>query len=65
MVELELNGFLEEDEEYSNVPKLCPKCGQKLQKTDALKLCNILFVFCPAILTSKEQCRWCCIFELP
>jgi len=64
MVQLEISGWVENDEKYTNVPINCPKCGSKLHKTDALKLCNILFVYCIAG-ELKNHCGWCEIFELP
>jgi hypothetical protein len=64
MVILEINGWVDEGEEFTNVPTHCPKCGNKLQKTDALKLVNILFVWCPSRLTA-HHCGWCEIYELP
>jgi NAD-dependent DNA ligase len=57
MVQLEIDGWVEEGKEATNVPTHCPKCGHKLQKTDALKLVNILFVWCPVTLMSGN-CRW-------
>jgi hypothetical protein len=64
MIVLEISGWAEEGEEFTNVPKVCPKCGNKLQKTDALKLVNILFVWCPIRLGFKS-CMWSEIYELP
>ena len=63
MVLLEISGWVEDGEEFTNVPKKCPKCGGKLHKTDALKLCNILFVYCDANHLSISH--WCEIFSLP
>ena len=61
---LEISGWVDDGEEFTNVPHVCPKCGGKLTKVDALKICNTLLVMC------KEQrlihpCRWCEIYELP
>jgi hypothetical protein len=59
-VKLKVKGWIEEDgEAYSNVPKVCPKCRGKLWKTDALGLCNILWVGCRNL-----KCRWSEIYEL-
>ena len=53
-VKIIVNGWLDSDkDEYSNVLIFCPKCGAKLHKTDALSLCNILFVYCST---------WGCLF---
>jgi hypothetical protein len=59
MVLLEIKGFVEEDEEPTNVIKKCPKCGSDMWKTDALKLLNQLVVGC-----KNTRCRYCVIYEL-
>jgi len=60
MPKIDIKGWIEEDdkEPYSNIPVKCPKCGEKLRKTDILQLCGILMVWCPI-----STCRWCDIFE--
>jgi hypothetical protein len=63
-IELEISGWSEEGEDYTNVPKVCSKCGGKLHKTDALKLCNILFVYCDEGKL-HNLCRWCQAYYLP
>ena len=63
-IELLISGWAETSEDYTNVPKVCPKCGGKLHKTDALKLCNILFVYCEENKL-HNPCRWCQAYYLP
>ena len=58
-IKLKVSGWIEEGEQYSNVPKICEKCGSKLRVTDALHLCNILMVWCP-----NYKCRKCEIYEV-
>ena len=41
------------------VPIFCPKCGRKLHKTDAGRLCGIIFVYCNGPQLTKDSCRWC------
>ena len=51
---LEINGWIEnENEKYSNIPKVCPKCGSELWKTDALQTCGIYWIGCKNL-----KCRW-------
>ena len=59
-IKLILKGWIEKDnEEYTNVPKICPKCGRKLGHTDALSLCGWYFVYCP-----YYGCRYAELYEL-
>jgi hypothetical protein len=60
MVELEINGWSDNEEEYTNVPRKCPKCGGDLWKTDALRILNELVVGC-----KDTRCRWVEIYTLP
>lgn len=71
-VMIEISGWCEEGEEFTNVPKVCPRCGSKLTKVDALKTSsNFLFVFCAnGKLPDKEgykvkPCLWCECYKLP
>ena len=53
-IKLEVKGWIENDEEeYTNIPKVCPKCGSRLWRTDALSLCNVYLVGC-----KDSKCRW-------
>jgi hypothetical protein len=56
-VHLEMSAWVEDGEEYSNIPRVCPVCKGRLVKVDALSLCNTLFVYCKGSL-SKGSC-WC------
>jgi len=59
-VKLKVSGWIEDDkEEYSNIPKKCPKCGRKLKVTDSSRLCGIIMVYC-----SWYKCRWVEIYEV-
>ena len=60
MPKIKIKGWIEEDdkEPYTNIPKRCKYCGEKMRKTDALQTCGILMVYCP-----ESTCRWCIIFE--
>jgi len=54
MKKILIKGWLNENEnKYTNVPLVCPKCGAKLKHTDALQECNWYLVFCP-----NYRCRW-------
>lgn len=58
MPKIEVNAWLDADNsKFSNVPTICPKCYGKLRQIDAIKLCGILFIWCP-----KLTCRWCDIY---
>lgn len=59
-VKLIFKGWVEadDDELYTNVKKVCPKCGKKLSKTDALKYCGIIFVYC-----MDSKCRFAEVYE--
>jgi len=58
-IKLKIKGWIEDGEQYSNIPNKCPKCEGKLWRTDALSLCNILMVGC-----KDSTCRWCRIYSL-
>ena len=52
--------WVEEDKEpFTNVPVKCPVCNSKMIRTNALKLINLLFVWC-----SNSECRYALEFEL-
>lgn len=53
MPKIRIKGWVEGNEQKTNIPKICPKCGSKLHKTDSLKLCRMLFIYCP-----NTKCRW-------
>ena len=54
-----VKGWLENgEEEYTNIPTKCPKCGEKLRKVDALQSCGMYMVWCPI-----STCRWCELFK--
>jgi hypothetical protein len=53
-VKIVVNGWCEEGEAPDNIFINCPRCGKHLHKTDALKLCNLLVVYCNGFLPNKE-----------
>ena len=65
-IPVETNGWIEEgkDDNYSNIKVYCPKCGRKLHRTDASKLCGLIFVYCDSPKLSKNSCYWCELYEI-
>ena len=49
----EIEGWSEDGTIRKTIPTFCPKCGNKLHRTDASRLCGIIFVWC-----SNQSCRW-------
>ena len=58
MLKLKVKCWIEDNKEYSNIPKICKYCGVKMKVTDALRTCGLLMVWCP-----NNICRWCLMFE--
>lgn len=58
-IKLEVSGWIDKDgEQYTNIPKVCIKCGGTLWRANALQLCGIYMVGC-----KNSKCRWCEIYE--
>ena len=71
MTKIEIDGWVTSRDKHpkTGIPRLCPKCGGKLHKTDASRLCGIIFVYCVnGKLPDKDgfklkPCMWCDIYE--
>lgn len=56
---IEIDGWIEVNEKpKNNIPKVCPKCNRKLNRTNVLSSCGWFFVYCMNL-----KCRWSEIFE--
>ena len=62
MPRAEITGWVGIGEEVKRViPTKCPICGGKVHRTDASRLCGIIFVYCDA--THMRISHWGKVYE--